>query len=290
LYLASDLYVLPSLTAAAKRHGGTLVFDSRELYSHLDASAGRPFVRATWQAIERRYIRRADAVMTVNDSIADVLATTYGISRPTVLPNIPDLPPPPPSDRLRRELAIPDDGRTLVLYQGLFREGRGLLALIDAAREIDSIRLAFIGEGPLEEEVLRQSGSLGDRAHVHTFVHPSDLPDFTVGADVGACLIEPITESLRLSLPNKLFEYLNARVPVLASPLPEIQRIVDAYDVGTLADPTDSGAIVDALFRASNPDTRSIWRSGIPDALAMFSESDVTGRFTRLIQSLLSRS
>ena len=287
LYLASDLYVLPALAAAAERHGGALVFDSRELYGHLDASAGRPLVRATWQAVERRYIRRADAVLTVNDSIADVLASTYRIPRPTVLQNVSDRPSPPPSTRLQHELAIPDDGRLLVLYQGLFRDGRGLQGLLTAAREIDSVRLALIGEGPFEAEMREQALPLGERAIVHPFVHPTDLPDFTVGADLGACLIEPLTESLRLSLPNKLFEYLNAGVPVLASPLPEIQRIVKAFDVGTLADPADSGAIVEALHRASSPTARSSWRSHIPDALAHVSPTAVTARFQRVIQSLL---
>ena len=132
-----------------------------------------------------------------------------------------------------------------------------------------------------------QALPLGERAIIHPFVHPTDLPDFTVGADLGACLIEPLTESLRLSLPNKLFEYLNAGVPVLASPLPEIQRSVQAFDVGTLADPADSGAIVEALHRASSPTARSSWRSHIPDALAHVSPTEVTARFQRVIQSLL---
>lgn len=287
LYLASDLYVLPALATAAKRHGGALVFDSRELYGHLDASAERPFVRATWQAVERRYIHRADAVLTVSDGIADRLAETYGIAQPLVLPNVPDRSAPPPSDRLRHELAIPDDGRTLVLYQGLFREGRGLHALLEAARELDSVRLAFIGEGPLDAPLRQRAARLGGRAHVHPFVPPAALPSFTVGADVGACLIEPLTESLRLSLPNKLFEYLNARVPVLASPLPEIRRVVEAFDVGTLADPSDSGSIVEALHRTTDAAQRSSWRSGIPAALAAYSQAEATARFQHLIQSLL---
>ena len=285
LYLASDLYVLPALADAAEAHGGALVFDSRELYAALDASAGRPLVARTWQAVERRHIRRADAVLTVGDRIADELARAYGIARPTVIPNVPDTPAPAPSDRLRRELAIPDDGRTLVLYQGLFRAGRGLPALLSAARDVDGVRLALIGEGPLDAELRERAASLGDRARVHPFVHPSALPAFTVGADATACLIEPLTESLRLSLPNKLFESLHAGVPVIASPLPEIRRVVETYGVGTLADPSDVGAVVASLYLASDPARRARWRSGIPAALAPY--ADATARFQTLIQSLL---
>ena len=285
LYLASDLYVLPALADAADAHGGALVFDSRELYAALDASAGRPLVARTWQAVERRHIRRADAVLTVGDAIADAIARAYGISRPVVIPNVPDTPRPTPSDRLQRELAIPDDGRTLVLYQGLFRAGRGLPALLTAAHEIDSARVALIGEGPLDADVRQLAAPLGDRARVHPFVHPAALPSFTVGADVTACLIEPLTESLRLSLPNKLFESLHADVPVIASPLPEIRRVVETYDVGTLADPGDVGAVVASLRLASDPARRASWRSGIPAALAAYASG--TERFQTLIQSLL---
>lgn len=287
LYLASDLYVLPALAGAAARHGGRLVFDSRELYAALDASAGRPFVSATWRAVEGRYIRRADAVLTVSEGIADRLAAAYGIERPTVIPNVPDGSPPVPSDRLQRALGVPDDGRALVLYQGLFREGRGLTSLLEAARSVDAVRVVLVGEGPLEGRVRALAAPLGDRAAVHPFVPPRELPSWTVGADVGACLIEPLTDSLRLSLPNKLFEYLNAGVPVLASPLPEIRRAVEPFGVGVLADPDDPPAVARALRLASDPDARARWREAIPDARAAFSSTEATRRFQQLLQTLL---
>src|SRR5699024_314336 len=90
LYLASDLYTLPALADAARRHGARLTFDSRELYAALDSSAGRPWVRAGWGAVERRYIGRADAVFTVNHAIAERLTRAYGIAPPVVLYNAPE--------------------------------------------------------------------------------------------------------------------------------------------------------------------------------------------------------
>ncbi len=82
VYHASDLYVLPALAAAARRHDARLLLDARELYPHVDATAGKPWARWAWSAVEHRFLPRTDAVLTVNDSIADRMAATYGIARP----------------------------------------------------------------------------------------------------------------------------------------------------------------------------------------------------------------
>ena len=290
LYLASDLYVLPALAAAARRHGGRLVYDSRELYAALDSSAGRPWVAAGWRAVEGRFIRRADAVLTVGDAIADRLARTYGVERPTVLYNAPAPPPAGGADgtALRERLGLADDGRVVVLYQGLLRAGRGLPALVEAARRVEGVRLVVIGEGELWDDLARLGTPLGDRFALHPFVPPDALAALTPGADLGACLIEPLTESLRLSLPNKLFEYLAAGVPVVASPLPEIRAVVER-GVGLLADPADAGAVAGALRLALDPDVRAGWAGRTAGALAPYAWDRGRDTFCRLILDLLDR-
>ena len=292
LYLASDLYTLPALAAAARLHRARLVYDSRELYAALDSSAGRPWVAAGWRAVEGRFIHRADAVLTVGDAIADRLAAAYGIARPTVLYNAPAPPPPGGAGAgrggLRDALGLPDDGRVVVLYQGLLRAGRGLPALVEAARRVDGVRLAVVGEGELWDEIGRLGAALGDRFRLHPFVPPDALAALTPGADLGACLIEPLTESLRLSVPNKLFEYLAAGVPVVASPLPEIARVV-GQGVGVLADPADPGAVADALRRALDPDARAAWAGRTADVLAPYAWDRGRDAFLGLVSDLLDR-
>ncbi len=288
IYLASDLYTLPALAAAASHHGGRLVYDSRELYAHLDSSAGRPWVRGVWKAVERRYISRANAVFTVNESIARRLATAYKIERPTVLHNVPEFVDIEPSNKLREELRIPEE-RRIVLYQGGLREGRGLPQLIKAVAEVDMAHLVIIGDGPFEHQARRLASVVGERVSFLPFIPPDALLSWTASADLGAVLIEPLTESLRLALPNKLFEYLMAGIPVLASPLPEMKAVLDRFAVGLMLDPNDHSALVTALRRAlSNETERAEWRANAALALKAYSWEADKRRFQQTINHLLA--
>jgi glycosyltransferase involved in cell wall biosynthesis len=91
---------------------------------------------------------------------------------------------------------------------------------------------------------------------------------------------------LRLSLPNKLFEYLSAGVPVLASPLPEIRAVV-GQGVGVLADPQDAGAVADALRTALDPAARARWAAAAPDILAPYTWNEGRRTFGALLDRLL---
>lgn len=288
VYFASDLYTLPAMAAAATAHQGKLVYDSRELYTDLDSSVGRPWVRTIWGVVERRYIKKADLVITVTKAIATRLASHYQIEKPFVSHNVPELANVERSDRLRFELGI-SEHRRIVLYQGGLREGRGLPQLIRAVAEVDIAHLVLIGDGPLELEAKQLASVISDRASFLPFTLPDELRVLTASADLGVALIEPLTESLRLALPNKLFEYLMAGTPVLASTTPEIKHIVDMYDVGILSEPDDHDALVEALRTALTDETqRAQWRANAANVLRDYSWEREKPDFQKKIHELLN--
>lgn len=290
---ASDLYVLPALARHARATGAALVYDSREWYAGLDTSAGRPWVSRAWAAVEARYAPRADAVLTVNDAIADrLLAERRLAERPVVLPNVSGLPRQPRTGALRARLGIGPDV-PLVLYQGLFRPGRGLDTLVDAVGAVPEAVLVLVGEGS-ETHALRARVArvLPGRGHVLPFTPPDALAAWTPDADVGAVLIEPRTESLRLALPNKLFEYASADVPVLAGRGVEpLAEAVETSGAGRVADPSDPAAVAAALrAMLHDADARAAMREGLARLRARFDADDVAARFLAVYTRLGTRT
>lgn len=289
VYHASDLYVLPALAVAARRHGGRLVYDARELYTHVAATVGRPLVRAFWRAVEGHHIRRADAVFTVSPSIAGHLARTYGIAPPAVLYNAPPRAAVTPTDALRRRAGLPD-GPALVLHQGQIRRDRGCDRLVEAMAGVPESALVFLGGGPhrpaVEAHVHRLG--LGDRVRFLDPVPPEDLLPLTAGADVGVTLLEDTCLNHRYALPNKLFEYLMAGVPVLGADLPEVRRVVADGGVGQVVDPADPAALVRTLrHMATDAGARARWRSAIPAVVETFGWERSSEAFVRTYERLL---
>ncbi len=262
VYHASDLFVLPAMAKAARAHGSKLVYDARELYPHAAGTAGKPWAKLFWYLLERRYARTADLVLTVNGTIANWMQRHYGIALPFVLPNVPPRREVPRTSYLRSTFPV-EEGHCLFLYQGLLSKGRGCELALQSIAAVPNAALVFLGDGPLKAQLESQRASLNleTRVFFHDFVAPDDLLSVTASADVGLCLIEDVSLSYRYSLPNKLFEYLMAGVPVLGSHFPEITRVVKGYGVGRSSALTVSAVseAMSALVQA--PDDRALMAS-----------------------------
>lgn len=289
VYHASDLYTLPAMHAAARRHGGRLAFDARELYPHLPTTVGKPWARAVWHLVQRAYLRRADAVFTVSQSIAEHLGRTYGIAPPAVLYNAPPACPVAPSNILRQRLGLPEDV-VILLHSGHVRVGRHAPLLVDVMLQLHGAVLVFLGDGPLRpllEERVRER-DLQERVYFLDPVPPDDLLPVVASADVGLVLLENTCLNLRYALPNKLFEYLTAGLPVLASDLPELRRVVAQHEVGCLVNPDDLSALTRMLQRMiDDAEARRRWAAHAPHAVETFSWNRTSKLFKQIYQSLL---
>lgn len=240
--------LLPGLLAA-RRAGARLVYDSHEM------ATGVPYRSGAWAAFvaaaERLGAPRADATIVVSDGIAARLSERYRLrSAPAVVRNVSDLPSPgaAPAPDLRRELAIGD--APLLLHQGAVAAGRGCETLLRALGLLPGAHLLFLGaEGPYRERLagLAREQGLAARVHLRGSVPPRALLSHTAQADVGVSLLEDSCENHRLALPNKLFEYLAAGLPVVVSDLPEAAKLVRERQVGWCADAADPRSVAAAL-------------------------------------------
>jgi glycosyltransferase involved in cell wall biosynthesis len=246
--------LLPGL-AGARLTGARLVYDSHELATSV------PYRERFWAwfvaAVERIGVRRADAVITVSDGIARRLQERFGLREtPVVVRNVCDLPaadPDEPPGALRRLAGLPA-GEPLILHQGAAALGRGCETLVRAVARLDRGHLVFLGDGdPGYAErlaaVAHEEG-VADRVHVVRSVEPERLLTYTRDADVGVSLLEDTCENHRLALPNKLFEYVAAGVPVVVSDLPEAATLVRDHGIGWAVRADDVASVAGGVGRA----------------------------------------
>jgi len=291
IYHASDLYTLPAQATLAKRNRAKLVYDARELYPHVASTQGRPWIRWFWQVLEWRYCRRAHLVSTVSPSIADRMHSTYRIKPPIVLYNVPEYKSVGPSDIIPNTLGL-NPGTCVILHQGNVQKNRGCFVLAKAMSQVKDAVLVFLGDGPLKgqlKDYVVKEG-LSDRVRFISKVDPSVLLDYTASADIGVTLLEDTCLNHRFALPNKLFEYLMAGLPVLASDLPEIRKVVNRFKVGELVNPSSPDSVAKGLMKLVElAELRNSYKQNIPAVFETFSWEQASQEYASRYKELLSR-
>jgi glycosyltransferase involved in cell wall biosynthesis len=235
-----------------------VVYDAHEFEANQVPNQSRLSIRLH-SAIERLFIRRADAVITVSGSIASAYARIYGIAKPYLVLNCPNYTEQAKTDTLRRVFNL-DRTQKIFLYQGALAAGRGVEIMLEAfsRRRDRACVLVCMGYGPLES-LVRERSKDGDNVFFHPAVSPDALPAYTSSADYGISFIEDLCLSYRYCLPNKLFEYLMAGIPVLVSNLVEMKGFVEAEGVGAVADDNSVDGFlgaVDSLLRMDDAGLR----------------------------------
>jgi glycosyltransferase involved in cell wall biosynthesis len=289
VYHANDALTLPAAWLAANRNHAKLVYDAHELETGREVSSSRlaEVYKRTWAFPEKAFIRRADAVITVNESIANELERLYRIPRPTVVMNCPEYLPVLRANRLHEELAIPADQK-IVLYQGQIAKGRGIECLIQSIQSMPNVSVVALGVGPaLEEYRNLVNSNQWERVYLPGKVPLAELPSYSASADLGVVLTEDTCLSYHLSLPNKLFEYIHAGLPVIASNLPEIARVISAYQIGEVVNPDDPMDIARAISRLLyDPVRYSQFRSNAIKAAANFTWEQESKNLLTIYQSI----
>jgi glycosyltransferase involved in cell wall biosynthesis len=260
---------IPIAIRLARRHRARVVYDARDIYLDAGNLARLPGpARRLVGALERRWARGVDRVITVNDPYADVMQSRWGTPRPLVVMNCSyRFDPPNPRVRLFHERLGLDPDRRIVLYHGGLSRDRGIEQLVDAIEQVPGGELVVMGYGALWGELERRvaAGGAGGRLHLLPPVEPADLLRWVAAADVVAVPIQPSTLNHRLTTPNKLLEAIAVGVPVVASDLPGMAGVVNESGAGILVDSADPAAIA-AAIRAlieEDPPAREIRRRRI---------------------------
>ncbi len=244
-----DTMVLPAGLILKVLLHATLVYDAHELESDKNGSS-RALQLATI-AVESLAWPHVDLFISVSPAIVDWYHRRFGARRSIVVLNSPRIASAAgdagDSRDLRSRFAIPAHS-IVFLYVGILGPGRGLHQLMSSfADATGSSHLVVVGYGELRDEILAASRK-NPRIHLHDPVPHAEVVALVRSADVGLCIIENVSLSDYLCLPNKLFEYAFAGVPVLASDFPELKRVVEQYRLG-LCTAVEPEAIREAIRR-----------------------------------------
>jgi len=286
---AHDVNTLPTAWLAAVLTRSPLVYDAHEISTDREGYAS---FRSLVGWVEKRLMPRAAGTITTTDTRAKFFARAYGIPRPLVLQNRPRLTVVEYSQRIREELQL-DKPWPIVLYQGGLQQGRGLEALVDAAVQVRNAYFVFIGGGRLESVLKDRTVALQLESRVHFIptVSLQQLPYYTASADIGVQPIENTCLNHFSTDSNKLFEYVVAGLPVVASSLPEIRKVVRTHDLGLLVHPGNTGELVAALDKlVADPALRAHYHANASRAAKQLNWEEQEHRLVKLYDKLLSGS
>jgi glycosyltransferase involved in cell wall biosynthesis len=290
---AHDVTALAVCADFSERAGAKLVFDAHEVYDHLAQSEDE--LAEVNARVMRKYADNVDAFITINESIAGYYRKHYrGLPRATIVKNAAPLAERFEYDGRLHQAAKLSLERKILIYQGGYAPKRGLVQLLLAAEYLDpSWALVFMGWGRLEPELRRTAdamctrvSSLAERIRFIPKVPHRELAYWTAGASLGAIPYENVGLNHWFCTPNKLWEYPNAGVPILASPFPELRRIIDPHAIGWfLPDPLtprEIGRVVNSL----TPEMLSAARSACATFIAQDNWSVYSDRLRRAYAGL----
>lgn len=236
LYLANDLDTLLANYLASKFKKRVLVYDSHEYFTEVPELQKRPLVKSIWEKLENWMLPHIKYVYTVSDSIANVYNKKY-FPHFRVIRNLPYY---QNNESVERE--------NFIIYQGALNMGRGLEELIAAMPKINA-NLKIVGSGDIEEQLKKLTNQLQLENKVQFLGRksPEDLKAITKKAVLGVSLELTLGLNYTYALPNKLFDYIQARVPVLVSNLAEMKKIVNQYQVGRVLNQHNSDKIAEQI-------------------------------------------
>jgi len=262
-----DLWTLPAANVLRLFKKFRLVYDAHEYFAGLEIFNKNKIRKKLWMFVERVGIKAVDVLITVSEPIAELYAQKYPtLKKIEVIRNLP------------KQVAIKDNSnldyfpvteKKIVLFQGHFRPGRGLLKLIEAMSYIDEAHLVLVGGGELEGEIKKKIKILDiqNKISLPGYIPTEQLIATTAGADLGVVLFEQTSLNYTYALPNKFFEYIMAGIPVLASNLETFREYIERYKIGMIVDPQNVQEIAQSIIKMLS-DERQLaqWRQNAKHA------------------------
>ena len=248
LFYANDLDTLAPMFLLSKLKKKPLIYDSHELFCEVPELKASRIKKSIWQKLEGYIIPKLKTCITVNDSIAKIYEAKYNVPF-YIIRNISDfdqsfIP------KSRVQLSLPEDKKIILLQGAGINVDRGAEELIDSMEFVQNAVLYIIGSGDVWENLKQKvlfNKNIQNKVVLINKLPKSELINYTFNADLGLSIDKNTNLNYLYSLPNKIFDYIQAEIPILASRLPEIENIILQYKIGDFIDDHNPKTIANKL-------------------------------------------
>ncbi len=247
ILLSNDLDTLLPNFIISKLFRKKLVYDSHELFTEIPELIHRPTIQKVWLSIEKVIFPKLKNVYTVNNSIASFYKHTYNVNV-QVIRNI--------AKKLNNKTVNPaladkiKGTKKMLILQGTgINMDRGAEEAILMMQYLDNTILYIIGGGDIYEELkkLCKSLHLDDKVIIMDKLPYNELMEYTKIADLGLSLDKATNLNYEYSLPNKVFDYIQANTPLLVSNRKEVAQLVTKNKIGVVIDNFDPKKLAEAV-------------------------------------------
>lgn len=267
IIVSNDLDTLLPCYILSKLKKCELVYDSHEYYTESAGLIGKPNKKKIWETIEKWIYPKLNQIITVNETIANIYENKYG-KKVSIVRNIPPIFV-PKKTKSKEALKLNSTSKIILLQGGFIDHDRGGIELIQAMQYITlDIQLVIIGAGQEIPKMksLTKELNLTNKVLFISKIPSDQLIQYTLNADLGISIDKPTNLNYKFSLPNKLFDYMRAEVPILISNLPELIKIHQKYPFGLILDSHDPTHIASKIESSLNNPNYKQWKLNLSKA------------------------
>ena len=232
LLVSNDLDTLLANYLASNFKSIKLVYDTHEYFTEVPELVENPTKQKIWLKLEKWIFPKLKNVYTVNESIAKIYSEKYKVPVHVIrniAPNFVYL-----DNKSRKDLGLPQDKFIIIIQGSGINKRRGAEEAVDAMNYIENALLLIIGSGDVLDELKLkvEKQQLTEKVLFLPKMPYTEMMQYTMNADLGLAIDHTDSLNHKLALPNKLFDYIQAEIPVLATEIVEIEKIIEKYKIG----------------------------------------------------------
>lgn len=283
---ANDLDTLLPNYLVSKLKNIPLIYDSHEVFCEVPELLETPLKKRIWEKLESWLVPNLNYCITVNQSIKNYFEKKYKVPF-VVVRNIP-LSPDVLKLKTKHELHLPLDKKIIILQGAGLNINRGVEELIEAMNYLDTIYLLIIGSGDVWHKLpeLISRFNVGEKVKLIQKIPKQDLLAYTQVSDLGISIDKATNLNYQWSLPNKIFDYIHAELPIVASRLTEIESIISNYNIGTFIESHEPKHIATIIQSALASNAYNTWKQNLKLAKAQLKWEFEVENLKQLIKTI----